>query len=149
MQPVNGVGGIMRFGTVVTIAACVLLSACASKPQDIELIAAPAHTYASYDCEQMLVEARNLVEEATSSYRAQVRRNRADKQTMIVGFFVTWPVTMLVEGDGLEATCEHCFTFSVIRRQDLYPLCSAATRNVREIDNGQPRFSCVKKSAGI
>jgi hypothetical protein len=103
MQPVNGVGGIMRFGTVVTIAACVLLSACASKPQDIELIAAPAHTYASYDCEQMLVEARNLVEEATSSYRAQVRRNRADKQTMIVGFFVTWPVTMLVEGDGLEA----------------------------------------------
>jgi hypothetical protein len=22
---------------------------------------------------------------------------------MIVGFFVTWPVTMLVEGDGLEA----------------------------------------------
>lgn len=89
---------------LLTVSAAILVSACASQPDEIHTTQVSNLQYQTYDCEQLGAEAVRVSDRANDLRRSLKETADNDAAQVGVGLILFWPALFLVEGgDGAEA----------------------------------------------
>ena len=89
--------------TASVAASLLVLSGCASSPNEIQAQYVSPVQYQSYNCNQLSME-MSRVGQKTAQLHASIEKNaQNDKAAMGVGMVLFWPALFLLEGDGPEA----------------------------------------------
>ena len=83
---------------------CLLLSGCATKPEDIAPSYVSTNNYSNMSCKQLQAEAENVSAAAQQATGAQSKKAGSDAAMMGVGLIVFWPALLFMKGDGASAT---------------------------------------------
>ena len=89
---------------LLSVAAAVLVSGCASNPDKLQTTYISPMQYQSYTCDQIAMD-QMRVERRTGELHARLKKEaNADNAQMAVGLLLFWPALFFVEGgDGPEA----------------------------------------------
>ena len=88
----------------VSLAIAIGLSGCASAPEDIQPIYVSPSEYASFSCEAMETEMRDISKRVGVLTGQLDEEATADAWQMGVGMLVFWPALLFLEGgDGAQA----------------------------------------------
>ena len=91
---------------VAAATACLLLSGCATKPEDIAPSYVSSTTYSNMSCKQLQAEAENVSAAAQQATGAQAKKAGSDAAMMGVGLIVFWPALFFLKGDGGNTATE-------------------------------------------
>lgn len=83
--------------------ACLLLSGCATKPEDIAPSYVSTTNYSNMNCTQLRAEAQNVSAAAQAATGAQSKKAGNDAAMMGVGLIIFWPALLFMKGDGASA----------------------------------------------
>jgi len=90
--------------TIVFCVASLTLSACATKPENIEAAYVSPLTYEAYDCEQIAAEAQRISYRAAEVTGVQKKKAKSDAGAMAVGLVLFWPALLFIKGDSATET---------------------------------------------
>lgn len=83
--------------------AAVSLTACASKPSELQAQYVSDMQYKDYDCDQLMME-EDRISRRVSALQAEIESNASgDAVATGVGLVLFWPALFFIEGDGAEA----------------------------------------------
>lgn len=88
---------------IVTVAVAATLSACASKPQDIEAAYVSPTLYERLSCDRLREEATAVSARAIAASGAQQKKADNDAVAVGVGVVIFWPALFFAKGDGATA----------------------------------------------
>lgn len=89
---------------VPALVSVVLLSACASHPDDIDSAYVSPLKYKDYDCDQIALEMDHVGQRTNELYQRLDAEEEADAWQMGIGLVLFWPALFWLEGgDGPEA----------------------------------------------
>lgn len=84
--------------------AGVLLSGCASSPDELSATYVSPYKYKSYDCDQIIMEMDYVSKKTTALYYSLDKKADNDSAQMGLGLVLFWPALFFLEGgDGPEA----------------------------------------------
>lgn len=88
----------------ILLSCLVLLSACASSPDDLTPSYVSPLQYQKYDCGQIAEESANIERRVSELYGTLDKKAGNDAAQMGVGLVLFWPTLFFLEGgDGAEA----------------------------------------------
>lgn len=89
---------------IISIAALLLITACASQPDEIATHYVSPLQYQDYDCEQLSLEAARISRRASELHGSLKETADNDAAQMGVGLILFWPTLFFLEGgDGVQA----------------------------------------------
>lgn len=88
---------------LAALAACVVLTSCASKSADISAAYVSPILYQNLTCEQLALEAQGVSARAMTASGQQDQKATGDAVAMTVGLVVFWPALFFMKGDGAQA----------------------------------------------
>ncbi|MGB7285409.1 MAG: hypothetical protein WBC71_00590 [Salaquimonas sp.] len=92
-----------RTRSIITAIALVgMLSACASKPKDIEAAYVSPLNYEPYTCDQLSLEAQRVSARAAEATGAQQKKASNDAVAVGVGLVLFWPALFFIKGNGAK-----------------------------------------------
>jgi len=86
--------------TIISCITLLTISACATKPEDIEAAYVSPLTYEAYNCEQIAGEAERVSLRAAEVTGAQKKKAKNDAGAMAVGLILFWPALLFIKGDS-------------------------------------------------
>lgn len=89
---------IIKIATAISFAVSV--TACASKPKDIEASYVSPLTYEPYTCEQLAAEAQRISARAAEASGVQQKKAQGDAVAVGVALVLFWPAVFFVKGKG-------------------------------------------------
>lgn len=93
----------MKSATVVAVCAALVISACASSPDDVQAQYISPLQYQSFTCEQIEGELRGISTRVTALTGQQRRRASQDAWATGVGIVIFWPALFfLMRGDKAD-----------------------------------------------
>lgn len=82
----------------------ILITGCASKPEDIRTAYVSTIQYERYDCSQLAAETAHVERRVIDLYQSLKKRAKGDSWQMGVGLVLFWPTLFALEGgDGPDA----------------------------------------------
>ena len=81
-----------------TLAACFLISSCASNPDGFRAADVSPLQYKGYDCEQIGSESSRISRKVTELYDSLKKKADNDAWQMGVGMLLLWPTLFFLEG---------------------------------------------------
>ena len=89
------------------VAAALLLSACASQPEDIHATSVSTFNYRDYDCDQLSTEAIRVTNRVVELRKELKKEADTDAVQMGVGLVLFWPTLFFLEGDNSPEAVEY------------------------------------------
>ena len=92
------------FRLIAFLAGAVIVSGCATDPNEIQAAYISDHQYRDYDCNQLAAETAR-VQRGVDALRASLKKTADDDSAqMAVGLILFWPALLFLEGgDGPQA----------------------------------------------
>jgi hypothetical protein len=87
----------------ILICCALMLSACATNPDNITAAYVSPMQYANYSCPQLREEATRVSARAAQVTGAQSSKATTDAVAMGVGLILFWPSLFFIKGDGTTA----------------------------------------------
>ncbi len=92
---------ISKFSSVVALVATISIGGCASKSSDIPATYVSPNEYASYSCETLELELRDISRRVATITGQVDEEASADSWQMGIGLVLFWPALLFLEGgDG-------------------------------------------------
>ena len=86
------------------LAIPILISSCASPPDEIARAYVSPLQYQNYDCEQISIEKANVERQVNDLYSNLKSKAETDQSQMGLGVILLWPLLFTLEGgDGVAA----------------------------------------------
>lgn len=93
----------MRTKVLALACTVALISACASKPSDIEAAYVSTRLYETLTCDQLSEEAQSVSARAIAASGVQQKKADNDAIAVGVGMVIFWPALFFAKGDGASA----------------------------------------------
>ena len=94
---------IAERATLISLAALVLLSACAEKSENVTSTYVSPNLYAGYSCGQIQAEAQRVSARASQVAGAQDSNAQGDAVATGVALVLFWPAVFFIDGDKQNA----------------------------------------------
>ena len=93
-----------KINTLILISTLMLLTACATQPDNIAASSVSTLQYQGYSCKQLGLELDRVERKANTLYHSLDKKAGDDSAQMAVGMILFWPTLFFLEGgDGPEA----------------------------------------------
>jgi hypothetical protein len=126
----------MHTKLTTTIAAGILITGCASNPDNIDASFVSPLRYASYDCNQIAQEMGYLEQRTNALYQNLRSKRTNDNWAMGLGMVLFWPALFALDGgDGPEATeyAQVKGEYEALRQNSVEKSCNINMRSPDEI----------------